>query len=661
MSARPGQTGMRREAVRSEAYDRIYAVVRKIPKGRVATYGQVAALTGFRGQARMVGYALHALPSGARVPWQRVINAAGRISERADPRAALRQRELLEAEGVTFDERDRISLQRYRWRPRTPILRERLGAPTFLAAMLAILITVATTVASPSGLSAAVVQNPPNAPPDLDAFVERVMETFEVPGIGLAIVKDGEVVVARGYGVRTMGGSAPVDGDTRFGIASNSKAFTATALGLLVEDGKLEWDAPVVTYLPWFQMWDPWVTREITVRDLLVHRSGLGLGQGDLMVWPPTNLTREQIARSVRHLEPVKSFRSAYAYDNVLYHVAGLVVEAASGQTWEEFVAARIIEPLGMRNTRVRGMAALEAGNVATPHARVDGRVQRIKPFAVSNSNPAMGMGSTPADMAKWLIVQMDSGRVEGGEPLFSPATTRQLWTPVTPMPIWTPAPELAALRANFRGYGLGLVIQDYRGHRVATHSGWIVGNVSRLMMVPDMKLGVVVLLNHEASAAYNALTYHILDHYMGADDTDWVAAYEAVGERNDEWLAERRQEIEAARDRDSKPSLPPSRYAGTYTDAWYGDVLIETDVDGLRIRFTHTPVLVGSLDHWQYDTFVARWDDRELRADAFVTFVLSPDGTIEEATMKWVDPATDFSYDFHDLRLEPAPESAEQ
>lgn len=513
---------------------------------------------------------------------------------------------------------------------------------------------------APVALRAA-VQEPVAPPLSLDAFVASVMEAFEVPGVGLTIVKDGEVIVARGYGVRTLGEPAPVDADTRFGIASNTKAFTATALALLVEDGVLEWDAPVVTYLPWFQMWDPWVTREITVRDLLVHRSGLGLGQGDLMVWPPTDLTREEVARAVRDLEPIESFRSAYAYDNVLFHVAGLVVEAASGQTWEDFVASRIIEPLGMQNTRVRGTAALEAGNVATTHARVDGEVRRIKPFAGTNSNPAMGMGSTPADMAKWLLVQLDSGRVEGAEPLFKPATTRQLWTPVTPMPIWTPAPELAALRANFRGYGLGFVIQDYRGYKVATHSGWVVGNVSRLMMVPDMKLGIMVLLNQESSAAYNAITYYVLDHYMGADDTDWVAAYETVVERSQLSLAERRAEIEAARTADSRPSLPLSGYAGTYTDAWYGDVVVVPDGDGLRIRFSHTPVLAGSLEHWQYDTFVARWDDRELRADAFVTFALGPEGDIEEATMEWVDPATDFSYDFHDLLLKPKAENTDE
>ena len=524
-------------------------------------------------------------------------------------------------------------------------------SPTPVATLAAVL----ATLACQSTTLAASVQDPHAPPPDLDAFVERVLETFDVPGVGVAIVRDGEVVLAEGYGVRTLGRGDPVDAHTRFGIASNTKAFTATALALLVEEGKLEWDAPVVAYLPWFQMWDPWVTREITVRDLLVHRSGLALGQGDLLGWPPSDLTREEIVYAVRYLEPATSFRSAYAYDNILYHVAALVIEAVSGRTWEEFVTARIVWPLGMNETKVTRASTREEGNVATPHAPVNDTVRPVKPFDASNTNAAGGINSTPHDMARWLVVQLDSGRVEGGYPLFAPATTRELWTAVTPMPIGDPAPELAVLRPNFLGYGLGFIIQDYRGHQVVTHTGGLPGYVSRLMMVPDMRLGVVVLTNQEAGAAFQAITYHILDYYMGSPDIDWVAAYEAVLVRRDERLAAMRQEDTAARNAASRPSLALSGYAGTYTDPWYGDVLVEMKGDGLEIRFSHTPSLVGSLEHWQYETFIARWYDRELRADAYVTFVLGPDGAIEEAKMQWVDPATDFSYDFHHLSLKPA------
>ena len=275
---------------------------------------------------------------------------------------------------------------------------------------------------SPGALAQEAPGDPLGGVPDLDAWVERALETFEVPGVAVTIVKDGEVVLARGYGVRHIGESTPVDERTRFGIASNTKAFTATALGLLVEDGLLEWDESVIDYLPWFRMWDPWVTRELTVRDLLVHRSGLGLGQGDLLYWPESNFTRREIVEAVRHLEPVTSFRSAYAYDNILYHVAALVIEEVSGLTWEDFVQSRIIEPLGMEDTRVTRASTLEEGNVATPHARIEGTVRPVVPLAATATNAAGGINSTAADMAKWLIVQLDSGRDQkfpgcGGQP----------------------------------------------------------------------------------------------------------------------------------------------------------------------------------------------------------------------------------------------------
>src|SRR5262245_27924437 len=208
-------------------------------------------------------------------------------------------------------------------------------------------------------------QDKPSTPPaDLDAYVARAMKTFEVPGLALTIVKDGQTVVAKGYGVRKLGEPTPVDSRTLFGIASNTKLFTATALGLLVEEGKIEWDAPVVRYLPGFQLWDPYVTRELTVRDLLVHRSGLGLGAGDLLWWPASTYDRKEIARRLRFIQPVASFRTAYAYDNVLYLIAGEVIETMSGQSWEDFVRSRILAKVGMTGSNVRHSAAASSGNI---------------------------------------------------------------------------------------------------------------------------------------------------------------------------------------------------------------------------------------------------------------------------------------------------------
>jgi len=493
-----------------------------------------------------------------------------------------------------------------------------------------------------------------DAPRNLDQTVARVMQTFEVPGIAVAIVKDGKVVLARGYGVRTLGQSDKVDAHTLFGIASNTKLFTATALGLLVEQGLLEWDAPVIRYVPWFAMWDAWVTQNITIRDLLVHRSGLGLGAGDLLWWPPSTYNRKEIAYRLRYIRPATSFRSAYAYDNVLYTVAGEVIEAVSGMPWEEFVRTRILERIGMTGSDVRHSAAEHGGNVATTHARVDGSVRIVKPFASDNTNPAGGVMAGAEDMAKWLIVQLDSGRTGDTGRLFTEGTARQLWTTVVPRDPGIPPRELAPLRSGFLGYGLGVNVQDYRGRKLLTHTGGLPGYVSRVAMIPDLKLGVAVLTNMESGAAFNAITWTILDAYLDAPDHDWVAAYATLERRAAQRLEEEEAATTAARNAAAGPSLTLDGYAGTYRDAWYGDVELREADGHLVMQFSKTPALLGDLEHWQYDTFVVRWRDRELRADAFITFALQPDGTIREARMQPVSPATDFSFDFQDLLLKP-------
>jgi len=493
----------------------------------------------------------------------------------------------------------------------------------------------------------------PALPRDADAYIARVMRDFDVPGVAVAIVLNGRVVLAKGYGVRKLGETTPVDERTLFGIASNTKAFTATALGLLVEEGKLQWDAPVINYLPWFAMYDPFVTRELTIRDLLVHRSGLGLGAGDLLWWPTSTYDRKEISRRLRYIKPATSFRSAFAYDNVLYSVAGEVIESVSSQTWEDFVASRILARVGMTGSSVRHSAAAAGGNVATPHAPINGRVQPIAPFGSDNTNPAGGINSSAVDMAKWMIVQLDSGRMAEGR-LFSQRTARELWSVVTPLRTGIPPAELASLRANFSGYGLGFFLRDYRGLKMVWHTGGLPGYVSRVTLFPDRKLGVAVLTNQESGEAFEAISWRLIDHYLSAPVTDWAAAYRTLKLRGDSAVAAEQRSAVAQRDTASRPSLPLAKYAGTYRDAWYGDITITLEGGKLVMRFTHSPPLTGDLEHFQYDTFIARWRDRELRADAYVTFALKPDGSIDQVKMAAVSPATDFSFDFQDLLLVP-------
>ena len=495
----------------------------------------------------------------------------------------------------------------------------------------------------------------PPLPADFDAYVARVLQTFRVPGASVAIVKDGRVVLARGYGVKKLGARAPVTSRTRFGIASNTKLFTATALGILVEEGRIDWDAPVIRYLPDFAMYDPWVTRQITVRDLLVHRSGLGLGAGDLLWWPASTYSRKEIVHRLRYIEPATSFRSAYAYDNVLYQVAGELLEAVTGETWEQFMASRVLAKVGMTESNV-SHADMSGPDVATPHAEVEGVVRAIASFTGESTNPAGGINSTAEDMAKWMIVQLDSGRLGDGGRLFAPATARQLWRIVTPIGAAAPPAALSWTAANFRGYALGTNVTEYEGRKMLTHTGGLPGYVSQVTMIPELRLGVAVLTNQESGSAFQSITLRALDSYLGVPAHDYPAIFAKMDQAAVASAHETEASAAAKRDSASGPSLPLAAYAGKYSDPWYGDVMIALESGKLVMRFSHTPDLVGDLVHWQYDTFVAKWRDRELRADAYVTFALNPDGTIDRATMRAVSPLTDFSFDFQDLVLTPVP-----
>jgi len=534
-----------------------------------------------------------------------------------------------------------------------------ISAPRRVAAAFLIgilLLSSALDAQAPAKAQKPAAAAPAAAAADIDAVVARVLKTFDVPGVGLAIVKDGRVVLAKGFGVRKLGEPTPVDDHTLFGIASNTKVFTATALGLLVEEGKIEWDAPVIKYLPWFQMYDPYVTRELTIRDLLVHRSGLGLGAGDLLWWPQSTYNRKEVARRLQFIKPATSFRTAYAYDNVLYLVAGEVIETISGQSWEDFITDRILKKVGMNDSKPRhsdANGAAQGANVASPHAEVEGKVRPVKPFDSDNTNPAGGINASAADIAKWMLVRLADGKLADGSRLYSDRTSRTLTTPI---PINTPPPELAPLQFNFNGYALGLNVHDYRGHKVITHTGGLPGYVSKITLIPDAQLGVAVLTNQESGAAFSALTWQVIDQYLKAPPTDWIDAYAKVVARQRTAIEDTDKRAAAARDTTSKPSLPLEKYAGTYTDAWYGEVTIALESGKLVMRFGHSPALTGDLEHWQHDTFVARWRDRELRADAYVIFALDADGSIDQIKMRAASPSTDFSFDFQDLLLRPVP-----
>ena len=484
------------------------------------------------------------------------------------------------------------------------------------------------------------------APKDLDAYAARAMKTLDVPGIAVTIVKDGRVVLAKGYGVKKRGEPAPVDENTLFGIGSNTKAFTSAMLASLVDEGKIAWDDPVYQRLPGFQMYDPYVSHEMTIRDLLTHRSGMGLGEGDLLFWPHTTFTRDEIIYKLRFMKPASSFRSRYAYDNLLYIAAGQIIEHVTGKSWEENVRERILRPLGMKTTNLSNGAFQPGDNYAWPHSAIGGPLRPIEFVPLDNAAPAGSINSSAAEMGRWLLLQLNHGKIPDHEGrIFSEARSRDMWSAQTLVPI---GENRGPLTPKFSAYGLGWGLQDYHGRKLVGHTGGVAGFISRVMLVPEENLGVVVLTNSE-TFLIDAVLFHVLDSYFGLPPTDWIAAFKAAADGAAKAADEAMRAAGAARAADSKPPLALDQYAGVYSDAWYGSATMGMEGGKLVFRLDHTPKAVGDLEPWQYDTFKVKWRDRIIE-DAFLTFALNADGQIDHMTMKAVSPLADFSFDYQDL-----------
>jgi CubicO group peptidase (beta-lactamase class C family) len=502
------------------------------------------------------------------------------------------------------------------------------------------------------------------APPaDLDRYAQKVLQTFATPGMTVAIVEQGKPYVVRSYGVRRMGEPAKVDEHTLFAIGSTTKAFTTALLAMLVDEGKLTWETKVADVLPGFKMYDPYVSSEMTVRDIVVHRSGLGAGAGDLMFFPPTDLTRAEIIHRLRFIKPVTSFRSSFAYDNLLYIVAGEVIATIEKASWEETIRKRILAPLQMNETSTSSALPASA-NRAWPHARASGEVRGVGPMSalaevtsVDVAAAAGALNSNGVEIARWLELQLNAGLdAKTNTRLFSEAQSREMWTPQTLLPI-APAPQrLELAKAHFRAYALGWGLSDYRGQMILSHSGGVPGMVTLFVLIPERHVAFALFTNAEEPGVLSSMQYRLLDHYLGLKSPDWITA---VNETFKDRLAKAQEQLVASKEEGKDesaskgPSLPVEKYAGRYRDAWYGTVTIERAGDGMNIRFDHTPSMNGKLEHVRYDTFRTRWKDRSIE-DAFVTFALNPDGSIERMTMKAISPLADFSYDFKDLMFVP-------
>ncbi len=484
----------------------------------------------------------------------------------------------------------------------------------------------------------------------IDSLVERSMKAFNVPGIAVAIIKDGKVIHSKGYGVRSLNTQQKTDENTLFGIASNSKGFTAATLGILVDEGKIKWDDKVRDYIPEFKLYNPYVTEEFTIRDLLTHRSGMGLGAGDLMFFPDSSdFTLKDILYNLRFLKPVSGFRTKYDYDNNLYIVAGEVVARVTGKSWDEFVEERIIRPLGMSNTAASFDRLKSTANVIDAHAPVDGKVQVIARSTLKVGHSAGGINASIADLSKWVIALLAHGKYGEGntKKLFSENVFRELWTPQTIIPVYNPG----YYNTHFSSYGFGFGLSDVSGYKQVSHTGGLEGMVTQITMIPELELGIIVLTNQQEGSAFISITNQIKDGYFGKKGTDWVADLSKRRAQNLDGAKHLMDsiwnEIDVAQ-KSTKTDI--NLFTGTYTDPWFGDITISVKNGKAWFDSKRSPKLTGEMFGYKGNTFVVKWRDRSMDADAFVNFTLDEQGKASGIKMRAISPLTDFSYDFHDL-----------
>lgn len=486
----------------------------------------------------------------------------------------------------------------------------------------------------------------------IDSLVQKSMETFNVPGIAVAVIKDGEVVHSEGYGVRSADEGGKVDANTLFGIASNTKAFTSAAIGKLIDEGKLTWDTKVAEIIPEFELYSPYLTYEVTVRDILSHRTGLGLGAGDLMVFPANNTwTEEELIHNLRYLKPVSPLRTAFHYNNLMFLVAGEVVERVSKMPYEQFILENFIQPLGMKNTVVNYKKIEDHNNEITGHVPVDGKLLPVGLSFTDAANSAAGIWSSINDMSKWVQAQLNDGKYGKNlsDSLFSEKAHHEMWAIQTIIP----RGGKGAYNTHFSGYGLGWFVSDVEGYKEITHSGGLLGIVTKVLMIPELDLGIVVLTNQQSGAAFSSIANSIKDGYLGIEPRDWIMQYKTYMTAKKEAAQKVVDSAwETVQQNTKKPNL--DNFVGTFNDPWFGNMDIYKNGEKLYFRAEKAKGLTGELFHYKGDTFIIKWDDRSLLADAFIMFTLNKEGKANGAKIEAVSPMTDFSFDFQDLDFIP-------
>ena len=484
----------------------------------------------------------------------------------------------------------------------------------------------------------------------LDVVVMRAMQEFGVPGAAVGVIKDGVVLHAAGYGVRELGRPEPVDTQTLFRVASTTKAMTASSLAILVDEGRLGWDDKVVDHLSGFRMHDPWITREFTVTDLLTHRSGLGAYAGDLMLWPkPNSFTRADIIDSLRYFQAASGFRARYAYDNQLYIVAGEIVPAVTGVEWEDFVDQRIFAALGTKRCFAGRIPGPEFANLAAPHVAVEGRLEVVDRNRIDQETSvaaaAGGVRCSLDDMLRWVRLQLARGQLPDGSRVYSEQQARMMWSPQTILGV----ADEAYMRdqTHFRAYALGWRLADVNGYLHVSHTGSFTGWNAYVVLIPELDLGAVVLINASAEGARQSIMQGIIKPWLGVDDVDWVTYYASSDGDDDE--AETEPEVDW---RGGSVLASLAAYAGRYRDPWFGDVLVTEEDGALHFAAVKSPKMAGRLWPYEGHTFIARFTDRTLDADAWVEFSHDEAGEATGMELRAIYSSTDGSFNYGDLDL---------
>ena len=459
----------------------------------------------------------------------------------------------------------------------------------------------------------------------LDSYIDEAMQHWDLPGLAIGIIHNDQIVYQKGFGVKKLGDPSPVDTETLFAIGSNTKAFTATGLGLLQAEGKLHWDDRVIDHLSPFVLYDPYTTREIRIRDLLCHRSGYGLWAGDLVFWG-SNYSRDEIIERMRYLKPSFGFRSRYAYSNQMFILAGAVLEAAAGMSWEDFMVTRLFNPLEMQHTLPGASTINTIENVASPHSVIQDTLVSIAHRPIDNAAPAGAIYSNVQDMLKWLQFQLNDG-IHEGEELLPASILRETHTPQVYRGGY-PISENPNARSHFRAYGLGWGIHDYADHIVISHTGGVDGFFSHSGIVPEENLGIVILTNDDQNGLYRALFDYILDIYLDQSEVDWSQL--SIENRVARVLVSENPRI-----LDTQPSLARETYAGKYVNQHYGEAEVTYHPEtGLQIHLKAHDGLQGPMTHWHFDTFEATWVDPYWKT-SLVHFDLDEEGKPSSFSIK--------------------------